>query len=297
MPAIDIRERQYISQWATDLLGLAVIKAGAPTDVDGDVTVSLIDESVVQPDLPTPPILVFSRVADHMALGLYECQLATAETAKPGYYTVAWDYTMDGTIQHYRSYVEVGGATPAYDRLAPTMKDIVDTTWVRFADLFDSPGGGPNLMTYFQTHFSRGRMAQLMKVAVGTLNTIAQPFQTYTIDGDGGASFPVAKWGPLLERSLYIESLRHLIRSYVEQPQFVGGSVTRLDRRDYLDRWNIVLGMEEPIFQRELEVFKIGNMGLGKPAVLVAGGVYGRYGPTRVAGSVAARPRMWTRWY
>jgi hypothetical protein len=204
---------------------------------------------------------------------------------------------MDTVDQEYRSYVEVGQANPAYDRLAAPMKDIVDTCWIRFADLFDSPGGGPNLLTYFQTHYGRGRLAQLMKIAVGTLNTVAQPFQTYTLDNDGGATFPIDKWGPLLERSLYIEAVKHLLRSYVEQPQFVGGSITRLDRRDYMDRWNIVLGMEEPVFQRQLEVFKIGNMGLGKPAVLVSGGVYGRYGPTRVAGSVAARPRMWTRWY
>jgi hypothetical protein len=287
--SIDIRERQYISQWATDLLGLAVIKAGVPADVDADVTVTLLSEV----DSGT----VFTRVATRLALGLYETQLTSAETATPGFYTVVWIYAMDTVTQEYRTYIEVGNATPAYDVLVPTMKDIVDTTWVRFADLFDSPGGGPNLMTYFQTAYNRGRLSQLLRIAVGTLNTVAQPFQSYTIDGDGGATFPIAQWGPLLERSLYIEAVKHLIRSYTEQPMFVGGSVTRLDRRDYMDRWNVVLGMEEPVFTRQLEIFKISNMGLGKPAVLVSGGVYGRYGPTRVAGSVAARPRMWTRWY
>ena len=289
MTAVDVRERQYISQWATDVLGLAVIKAGMPTDVDTDVTLAFIREVDNNP--------VFQRVATRTALGLYETQLSSEETATSGLYTVVWTYTMTGMAQEYRSYVEVGEANPSYDGLCPSMKDIVDTTWVRFADLFDSPAGGPNLMTYFQTHYNRGRLAQLLRIAVGTLNTVAQPFQTYTIDGDGGAAFPVARWGALLERSLYIEAIKHLIRSYVEQPMFIGGSVTRLDRRDYMDRWNIVLGMEEPVFQRQLEVFKIANMGMGRPAILVSGGAYGRYGPTRVAGSVAARPRMWTRFY
>jgi hypothetical protein len=289
MTTIDIRERQYISQWATDLLGLAVMKLGVPADVDGNVTVTMLSE--------VDNTQVFQRIADHIALGLYETQLVSSETSNSGHFTIVWTYVMAGLPQEYRSYVEIGDANPAYDSLAPTMKDIVDTTWIRFADLFDSPGGGPNLMTYFQTHWGRGRLAKLMRIAVGTLNTVAQPFQTYTIDGDGGAAFPIDKWGPLLERSLYIEALKHLIRSYVEQPMFVGGSVTRLDRRDYQDRWSVVLGMEDPVFQKQLEIFKISNMGLGKPAILVSGGVYGRYGPTRIAGSVAARPRMWTRWY
>lgn len=289
MSEIDIRERKYVSQYAADVLGLAIKKAGVDADADGEVTVSLYREETGG--------LIFSRYADHPGLGFYETQATSSETSVPGYYTVVWIYEMEGQPQEYRTYIEIGGSDPAYDQLAPVMKDVVDTTWIRFADLFDSPGGGPNLMTYFQTHYDRGRLAQLLKIAVGTLNTVAQPFQSYTIDGDGGASFPVAQWGPLLERSLYIEAVKHLVRSYVEQPMFVGGNVTRLDRRDYMDRWRMILSDEEVVFNRQLETFKIANMGLGRPAVLVSGGVYGRYGPTRLAGSVAARPRMWTRWY
>lgn len=288
--AIDVRERQYVSQFATDTLGLSVMRAGAPSDVDGNaMTVSMLREA--------DGTQVLSRLATHVSMGLYETALSAAESAEPGLYTVVWTYAMDQVAQEYRTYLEIGQAQPAYDQLPAPLKDVVDTTWMRFADLFDSPGGGPNLMTYFQTHYTRGRMAQLLRVAVGTLNTVSQPFMTYTVDGHGGATFPTDKWGPLLERSLYIEAIKHLRRSYVEQPMFVGGSVTRLDRRDYLDRWGTVLADEQATFQSQLEHFKIANMGMGRPAVLVSGGVYGRYAPTRVAGSIAARPRMWTRWY
>jgi hypothetical protein len=289
MADIDVRDRQYVSEYATDTLGLGVMKNGVPADVDGDVTVTMLRES--------DNVQVFTRTALRAAVGMYETSLSSAESAVPGLYTVVWTYAMDAVAQEYRTYLEIGQADPAYDMLSLSMKDLVDTTWVRFSDLFDSPGGGPNLMTYFNTHYTRGRLAQLLRIAVGTLNTVAQPYQTYTVDGDGGAAFPTAKWGPLLERSLYIEALKHLIRSYTEQPMFVGGSVTRLDRRDYMDRWRTILADEEPTFRSQLEVFKIANMGMGKPAVLVSGGVYGRYGPTRIAGSVAARPRTWTRWY
>ncbi len=293
MSAIDIRERQYISLFGTDVLGLALKPGGEDRNADGDVVISFIREAVGD----TAAVTVFSRVATNIATGLYETPLTSQETSVSGPYTVVWTYTMFGQAQEYRTYAEVGMAAPSYDALPWEMKDVVDTTWVRFADLFDSPGGGPNLMTYFQTNFGRQRMAELLRIAVGTLNTVAQPYQTYTVDGIGQAAFPVTKWGPLLEKSLYIEAVKHLIRSYTEQPMFVGGAVTRLDRRDYMDRWRMVLQDEEPDFRRQLEVFKIANMGLGKAAVLVSGGVYGRYGPTRLAGSVAARPRMWTRWY
>ena len=293
MTAVDIRERQYVSQFGTDVLGLALKPGGVDSNADGPVTVTFIREAADE----LAAVTVFSREADNFAVGFYETALTSQETSVPGNYTVVWNYTMLGTEQEYRTYVEVGSMAPAYDALSWEMKDVVDTTWIRLADLFDSPAGGPNLMTYFQTNFGRERLAQLLRIAVGTLNTVAQPFQTYTIDGVGQAAFPVVQWGPLLEKSLYIEAVKHLIRSYVEQPMFVGGNVSRLDRRDYMDRWRMVLQDEERFFEKQLEVFKISNMGLGKAAVLVSGGVYGRYGPTRIAGSVAARPRMWTRWY
>lgn len=288
--AVDIRERQYISQFAQDAIGLVIMRNGAAVDVDAnDMTVSFVRET----DMTT----VFERAADHVDLGTYETTLVSEETNEPGFYTVIWTYALSGLSQEYRTYVEVGGADQDYDALNFGMKAIVDLTWIRFIDAFDSPQGGPHLQTYWQTNYNRGKLAKLLKIAVGTLNTVAQPYQTYTLNGMGGSPFPIDKWGPLLEKALYIETLKHLRRSYVEQPLFMGGNVTRLDRRDYLDRWGVILNDELPDFERQLEVFKIANMGLGRPAVLVSGGVYGRYGPTRIAGSVAARPRYWTRFY
>lgn len=291
---LDFRERQYLSLNSTDAVGLVIHKAGVPDDADAGVTLNLIHENA-----EGGPATIFSRAATHLALGTYEVALSSADTSTPGLYTLQWLYAIDSVDQEYLTYVEIGQPSPNYDRLAPNLKAIADSVWIRLADLYDHPTGGPHMQTYFQNHFGRDRIAQLMRIGIGRLNTMAQPSMTYTLDdGQGGATFPVDQWGPMLETATWIEVLKHLIRAYVEQPNFMGsGAVSRLDRRDYMQRWQDVLRDEEDMFKAQLDTFKIAHMGFGRPRVLVSGGVFGRYGPTRVAGSIAARPRYWTRFY
>lgn len=288
--ALHWNDRQYVSQYAVDVVGLKILQNQVPVDADNGVTLTMVSENSGNE--------VFSRLADHNATGDYSCTFNSVETSIPGTYTLMWVYLLAGQNEYYESGIEIGPASPAYDPLVPEMKALVEGVVIRLADTIDSPGGGPNLTTYVQSKFGRGRIAELMRIALGRMNTMAQPYQSYTVDGDGGATFPYAQWGPLLESMTWAETLRHLIRSYTEQPQFIGsGNISRLDRRDYIDRWRQNLLDEESILKSQLDVFKISQMGLGKPAVLISGGVYGRYGPTRMAGSVAARPRYWTRYY
>ncbi len=283
-------DRRYVSQYAVDSVGIKLVRNQVPIDADGDVTVTMVAEST--------GAQVFTREAVRDAVGEYSNVFNSAETSVPGMYTLMWTYALDSSQEYLESGIEVGPASPSYDALPETFRDLVESVWIRIADLIDSPGGGPNALTYYQSKFGRGRIAELMRIALGRMNTMAQPFQTYTLDGVGGSVFPVAQWGPLLENLTWIETLKHLIRIYTEQPQFLGsGDVSRLDRRDYVQRWRDVLMEEEEAAKAQLQVFKISSMGLGRPAVLISGGVYGRYGPTRMAGSVAARPRYWTRFY
>jgi hypothetical protein len=283
-------DRQYISQWSLDPIGLYLVRNGTPINADGTVQVAMIAEDT--------GVTVLSRAATHNATGDYSISLASTEAGTPGPYLVTWDYQISSVNQHYETGIEIGPANPAYDGLNPDMKTIVDSIVLRLADLIDSPGGGPNLTTYVaQSKFGRGRIAQLMRIGLGRLNTLAQPFNTFTLDGVGGALFPTAQWGSLLESVTWIEVLKHLTRSYTEQPDFVGGgNVSRLDRTKYAKMWRDVMVDEENLIKGQIDVFKIAQMNLGRPAVLISGGVYGRFGPTRMAGSVAARPRYWTRY-
>lgn len=277
-------DRERLSQYATETLGLAVAVAGTPTDVDlNQVTVAVTNEDTGG--------LVFTRPATHTIVGQYELILTPDDTATSGNFIAQWTYKLAGETQSYRSYYAIGGAQPDYDNLTDDLKAIVDSVWMRFADQFDSPNGGPNLATYFQTNWTRGRVAQLLRIGVGRLNTVAQPHSTYSID-PGGQVFPTVQWGPLLEQITYVEALKHLQRSYLEQPVYEGSSITRLDRRDYFDRLGQLVSDEERRLQPQLDVFKIKQMGLGRPAVLVSGGIFGRYSPVNMPG-MAGRPRLW----
>jgi|SRR6185437_10056101 len=293
----DWSERQYLSQYSMTPLSLTIFIGGVPADPDGQaVAAQLILQNA---DGTVTP--VNSYTAARTGTGAYTVTPSSQDTAVPADAELAWSYTVAsaGGPQQYASLLTIGPANPFYDSLPLDMKDFLEVQlWARFRDLFDSPDGGPNLQAYFQAHWSRGRVAQLMGIAVSKLNSIAQPWSNYTLDGSTGPEYPISLWGGLLSSYTYCEMVKHLIRSYTEQPLLQGGAgITRHDRRDYVDRWRAVLQDEQAELKSMLDVFKIRHMGLGNPRVLVSGGTYGRYAPTRIAGSVAARPRMWARWY
>jgi hypothetical protein len=267
---VSLSDRLWINQYDPAVLGIHVYARGQIGDPDSNlVQVTMRSEDTAAP-------VFINRAATRADVGAYEIQLTSDETAAIGPFALTWSYALSGVGESYTTHVQVGEFSPDYAALSEGMKGVVEQGWNRFEDLFDSPLGGPNLQVYAQSHFNRGRIAQLLRFAVGRLNTAAQPFQTYTLDGDGGATFPLTQWGPLLEQALYVEILKHLRRSYVEQPLLMGGEVTRHDRRDYMDRWSQVLSDEQAQLKEQLDVFKIRSMGLGRPAVLVSGGAYGR---------------------
>lgn len=291
---IDWRERTYLSQFAQPPLTFTLYVGGVPADPDGEsVAGRLVMDN---PDGSEALVNTYSAVRENT--GVYVITPSSADTQTPGYAELDWSYEISGNSQQYASYLEIGPANPHYDALPPEMQDFLnDQVWVRFADLFDSPGGGPNVQAYFQAHWSRGRAAQMMGIALHKINAMAQPWSNYTLDGVDGPMYSIHFWGGLLASYTYVECVKQLIRGYTEQPQFSGPPVARMDRRDYADRWRQALADEQAELKSLLDVFKIRHVMTGSPKVLVSGGSYGRYAPTRIAGSVAARPRMWARWY
>jgi len=275
-------DRRFMTQYSVEKLGLILHKAGVVADADGNaVTVKMTSLDYVAD--PPAGMIVFSRAATRTDLGTYEVTISSVEAQAPGVYRVEWTYAFDTVPQVFVHLLEVGESSPVYDSLDEPMQGIVESAWLRFADLFDSPYGGPHLQVYFQTRFGRGRMAQLLGIAVNRLNTMAQPHQTYTLISPNGPFPYLQRRGPL--------------DSYLEQPDAVGVNVARLDRSSYFQRWGEILREAEGDLKPKLEVFKIAHMGLGKPRVTVSGGIYGNWGPTRLPPSMAGRPKFYYRYF
>lgn len=260
-------DRRYLSRYAAEQVGFVAMIAGQPGDVDANaVTATLLDATTLA--------TIRTAAAAHLATGRYGLTLTSADTSTPRLLDLRFNFAVGGSAGIYVVELQVGPSAPDYDVLEPSWRAIVEAVWVRFADLFDSPLGGPNLQVYVQTRFGRNRMSQLLRQAVGRLNTISQPHQAYAVNED----FPFDQWGPLVEQALYVEVVKHLIRSYVEQPDVVlTTAISRLDRRDYMQRWQEVLATEQEDLRAQLDSFKIASLGLGHAKVLVSGGVYGRY--------------------
>lgn len=216
---------------------------------------------------------IFSRdTLPTATTGVYLLRLSSAETETPGLYYIRWSYVLDGISQVYRTDIEIPQSqSSAYEALDGSAKGIIEYTWMRVSDLFDSAIGGPHLREYAQSNFGRDRMAQLLHLALNRLNIVAQPHSSFTLDENG---FPYEAWGGLLELALWVETIKHLRRSYIEQPTPQGVTTARLDRKDYSSAWAALLRDEQDDLKAALGNFKMSLLGLGRASVLVGGGIY-----------------------
>lgn len=145
--------------------------------------------------------------------------------------------------------------------------NVIDRAWMKLEDCFDSELGGPHLRDRTLAIFDKEKMSLLLPDALFNINNEFTPITSYTEE-----NFPYNPSGPLLTQALLVETIYHLMRSYAEQPLPVGaGQISYFDRRDYLQRWQTILQMEETKYLRWLALFKNELMGFGSGALLVGG--------------------------
>lgn len=215
----------------------------------------------------------WARATSKVADGTYRVTLSSLETANPGLWYVLWNYELDSVEQQYRSDIEIPSVVSSvYESLSPEYRAIVESVWDRFEDQFDSPIGGPHLLSYVQSSFGRERVSQLLGMALRNLNAYVQPHANYDMD-----NFPLDRWSGILEQATVVETIKHLIRSYIEQPTAQGIQAARLDRSAYASMWTSYLNMESAALSTMLGPFQVASMNMGRTSTLVAGGVYGEF--------------------
>jgi hypothetical protein len=289
--------RHQISRGGIDQIGIRVGGTSGAVDADvGTVHLEIYQETNFDDQNPIGTLIITADEGvdiEHPETGLYTYTITPPVTNVTCLLKAIWTYTVGGVLLTYIEYLQIRDPMPTYDGFSDGEKGIVEMITNLFADTYDSTVGGPHLIEEFQTKFNNERIAQLLNWAVNKMNMMKQPITNWTLSSPGNpGSFPQSYWG-LLVMGGYIEVLRHLVRSYVEQPDIRNADVAYLDRRDYNVRWKLVLDMEEEQFEQMLTLVKRKLMNLGSSSMLVAGGIFGGSGRGGlfVSGAYAAGTR------
>ncbi len=159
----------------------------------------------------------------------------------------------------------------------------MDLAWQKLSDCFDSEFGGPWLRDMTKANFDKVKIADFVPDVLLEINA-QQPVTEYNID-----SFPwtTRDGAALVGFGLYIATIKHLMRSYTEQPNVMNSSVGYLDRTRYQQAWGAIYQMELPEWKRILELWKRGEIDISRGSLLVgnkAGRLTGMYPRTRFIG-------------
>lgn len=299
--------RRFLAQHGRGYIALSIIDGvpgtivsdqSKPVDPDpGSLTLQVWFDDVTNQFPPAVPgVSLFTVTQDQITRtgpGAFYYEIGPPNTSYRGTLTAQWGYTINGVAFTFMDFLQIQGQMPFYDSLNQQEQSIVEQVTFMLGDAFDSTEGGPQLIEPFQTHYDYERIAQMERIAVTRFNlmsTFSNPPSTYGV-GPGTQTVP-AQFAGLMVLGTYLETVRHLIRSYVEMPAFQGANVTYVDRRDYFDRWNQVLQSEWPEYQLMVRNAKIGMLDLARGPMLVGGGIYGgNANGLFIAGGYAAQTR------
>lgn len=193
------------------------------------------------------------------------------DTTEAGLYLVQAQFTLvSGEKRSVMSNFSV--VDPFADNVAtPTGIELVtQAVWLRLEDCFDSAEGGPWLREKTLAHFDESKIAALIPEGLLDIN-IQMPPTTFDI-----ASFTA--WSttpgdnpnmPLLIKATLCITIRHLMRSYTEQPVLQGGQVVWSDRTRYQQAWKAIYDVEYADYIQAVRLWKRTTLNLGHSALSV----------------------------
>lgn len=190
------------------------------------------------------------------------------DTTQIGHYIVVATFTLnDGSIKSTRSSFE---CQDPFIELNPdptnSMEAVAQGVWFKLSDIFDSSDGGPWLREMTLQYFNPKKMEGFINEAVFDFNMF-QPTSNFTLDdfamSDDYVNSPNPSQ-PLIVEGTYLAVVRHLMRSYVEQPDLRGNQVGYEDRRDYQMRWKEIYDLESQMYSRWVSFAKRNLFGFGR---------------------------------
>lgn len=130
--------------------------------------------------------------------------------------------------------------------------EAVALAWQKLESCFDSELGGPWLRDMTKARFDHSTVRNLIGEAMLEINHI-QPITSFTV-----ASFPYTTndGNAIMAQGLLVATIRHLMRSYTEQPDVTNSPVAFFDRKRYQQAWSVIYQIELERFQKWLELWK-----------------------------------------
>lgn len=143
----------------------------------------------------------------------------------------------------------------------------IQQAWKKLQGNFDSEVGGPWLKDVaIATRFDQSTLRDPLLPEVLMAINQQMPFTDYDENGFPWISGDATA---LAAQGLMIAGIRHLIRSYTEQPNIVNSPVAFQDRRDYQARWMQTLQAEQAQFDKWLKQWKLRAYDLSHASILL----------------------------
>ncbi len=273
-----MRERP-LSQYGSEKIGIAVYDAGVLSDADGPVVFTSRDNAA----------LVETGNAIRTGEGLYE-YFPTESAKYLGNKNLSWNFAVGAQTRLYRETVRVYPHMTTWQTLSDQEKLVIDDLYFRVAHAFDSSTGGPYLWETFggQNFNAWETLARLSRTEA--VEYISMRFGRYLPPFEPD-QIPERLQG-LHARVTYWSFLKHLSRSYIEQPEFQNAQVARLDRRQYRAEWAKEAANEKDEIDTLLGDVKQMAMSRSRK-LLLSGGIYGRYFPINRARPTYLHAPVW----
>jgi hypothetical protein len=220
----------------------------------GDITSVVF--TVLKPgdDPNTPTIDAQAGVLVGDGAGQYVVPASVNDTA--GHYLGIAVFTYnEGALTGLVKTVPVNyDCVDAFHLTGPSLSDVaVDMAWLKFEDCFDSEDGGVWLRDMTMARFDKDKIKAFVPTVLMEINA-QMPQTSYT---ESTYPYNVNDGNALMAQGLLVETIRHLMRSYTEQPDVMNSPVGFFDRKRYQQAWASIYQIELEQWRRYLELAKL----------------------------------------